>query len=95
MGNVRTNARSELGTVPLHPEEGAPAAGPGGSLNAHRKGSPPAAPPHRQVAPDGVRRGHDVVGKGEAGALAKRPSAQGPDELANLVWRALRAEGGT
>lgn len=59
------------------------------------RGRHPAAPPHRRVAPDGVRQGHDVVGKGEAGALAERPFVQGPDELANLAWRALRVEGGT
>ncbi len=48
MGNVRTNARSELGTVPLHPEEGAPAAGPGGEPECPPEGV--ATPlPHRTV----------------------------------------------
>lgn len=36
---------------------------------------------------------HEAVGKGEAGALAKRPFAQGPDELANLAWQVLCAKG--
>lgn len=59
------------------------------------RGRHPAAPPHQRVAVEGIGMEHEAMGKGEVGALAKRPSAQGPDELANLVWRALRAEGGT